>query len=116
MVNHYGQMAMDHWRAHRPHAFRLLADPSAYFQSLGEEVQAAITSLRDDLLVPVADQQLTDTRREAHQAYATAEEIVLTELVWLREEPAPSDPDPMLDQHYRILLEVNTAIGSSPIE
>ena len=115
-MNHYGQLAMEHWRAHRPHAFQALPDPSGYFEGLGEEVQAAITSLRDDLMIRTPTRSMIDTDRRAHQAHAMAEEIVLTELVWRPEEPTPSVPDPILDQHYRMLDLVSGALESMPTD
>jgi hypothetical protein len=115
-VNHYGQLAMEHWRAHRQGAFRALPDPNGYFEDLGEEVQAAITSLRNDLIMRTPTRSMIDTDRRARQAHSMAEEIVLTELVWRPEEPTPSVPDPILDQHYRMLDLVNGARESMPTE
>lgn len=116
MVNHYGQLAMEHWRAHRPDALASLTDPSTYFQRLGEDIQAAITSLRDELLVQVGNTTMADIHWRARRAQATAEEVVLAELLWRPAEPAASEPDLLLDEHYRRLERANAAIGSPSIE
>lgn len=114
MVNHYGQLAAEHWRAHRPHAYRALPEPERFFQALGEQVQAAITSLRGDLLARTPDLALPELRTRAAQAMAQAEEIVLAELVWVAAEPTPSEPDPVLDRYYQALEVANTAITADP--
>jgi hypothetical protein len=116
VVNHYGQLAMEHWRAHRPDAFAALTNPNTYFQRLGEEIQAAITSLRDDLLSQVGNSTMADIGPRARQAQVTAEEVVLAELLWRPAEPAPSQPDSLLDEHYRLLERMNAAISSTSIE
>lgn len=114
MVNHYAQLAMEHWRLHLPNAYRALPDPDAFFQELGEQVQAAITSLRDDLLAATPNLPLPKLRTRAAQALVQAEEIVLAELVWRAEEPTPSEPDPVLDRYYQALALANTAILAEP--
>ena len=113
-VNHYGRMAMEHTRRHLPRAFSAIADPIRHFADLGEEVQAAVTSARDKILGRQrTDETIAEFRDRSHQAMRTAEEIVLTELVWLPPEPTTEQPDPDegLAGHYRRLEEIGETLS-----
>ena len=51
-MNHYGQLALDHSRNHRPVAYSQIPDPDEFFAEAGEEIAAAITESRDQILGP----------------------------------------------------------------
>lgn len=111
-VNHYGRMAMEHTRAHRPRSFSSIEDPIRHFTNLGEQVQSAITTARDEILGPQrASETIDEFRARSHQALRTAEEIVLAELVWLPPEPTTHalEADETLRDHYRRLEEIAEA-------
>lgn len=49
-MNRYGRMAYDHASQHQPKSFASMADPTAHFARVGEEVENRITTLRDQIL------------------------------------------------------------------
>lgn len=94
-MNHYGRLVHDHWRRHRPAALRQITDPEAHFSSLGEAVQTAVTSLRDDMLGPPRAANLEDFRIRSYQALRQAEELVLHDLLAeATAEHTETDTDP----------------------
>lgn len=111
-MNHYGRMAMEYTRTHRPRAFSSIADPARHFGELGEQIQAAVTAARDEILGRQrTGESIEEFRTRAHQTLRTAEEIVLTDLVWLPPEPTAEtqEPDAALDSYYRRLDEIAEA-------
>lgn len=111
-MNHYGQQAMAHWRRHRPTELATVEDPTTFFADLGRSVQAAVTSMRDEILAKQpATTDPVEVRRRAREATAIAEETVLADLVLLPAEPTTSPPDPILEDHYRRLAEANHALA-----
>lgn len=108
-MNRYGAMALTHWRRWTPTRFALIEDPDSFFTRLGQDVADQITSTEESLLAS-ADLTGLDAMARAGRLTAIrrqAEEIVLTEMVWLEPEPGTDpmdetfqtlpDPDP-LDQ------------------
>lgn len=116
-MNHYGELAREYWRQHRPQAFSTLENPTEYFSDLGEQVQAAVTELRDRLLgPPPPNESILHYARRGRQALATAEEVILADLVWLNPEPEPAgedEDDPMLDTYYRAFREMAGATAQA---
>lgn len=109
-VNQYGRMAMDHCRTQRPRAFAEIQDRIGHFTALGEQIQAAVTAARDEILGSRMPQEsLDDYRSRSLQAIRVAEETVLADLVWLPAEPTetPVEPDQLLSDHYRRLQEID---------
>ncbi len=106
-MNHYGHMAQDYSRRHRPQAYAAIAEPTAHFTDLGELVQAAVTDFRDELLGPThPNESPLHYQQRSFQALRTAEEVILSDLVWLPPEPEPEEePDPQLEAYYRGLQE-----------
>lgn len=51
-MNHYGQLALDHSRRHRPRAYSETQDPIRFYGEAGEAIQAEVTRLRDEILGP----------------------------------------------------------------
>ena len=110
-MNHYGRLAMAHWQQHRPMAMATIEDPTEFFTDLGDQVQGAITSLRDALLAqrPAMTDQV-GVQHRGSEALTTAEEVVLADLVLLPAEPEAMDPDPALDAYYARLATANRAL------
>lgn len=85
-MNNYGQMVLDHYRQHRPIQLARIIDPIRYFTTVGEEIQVAVTDLRDQILGPSRPgENPEDYRHRAYQALRQAEELVLHEIL----TPAP---------------------------
>jgi hypothetical protein len=92
-MNLWGQEAMEHWQLHRPASLAALADPTSYFEQLGEEASERYTTLRDTLLEGTNPNDGTTTwdqfRDQVAQADQTAREIVEREMIFLA--PSPED-------------------------
>lgn len=115
-MNHYGQLALDHSRNHRPVAYSQIPDPDEFFAEAGEEIAAAITETRDQILGPPrAGEDLESYRRRGYQALATAEELVLADHFLFQPETTTTaedfDEDPDLADRYRLLDEINRLIN-----
>lgn len=111
-MNHYGRMAMDHSRLNRPLAFSSIIDPIRHYTELGEQVQAAITAAREEILGQRRESEtIGGFRARSQQALRTAKETVLAELVWLPPEPMSEKPelDEALSDHRRRLEEIAEA-------
>ena len=79
-MNNYGQTLFDHYRQHRPAQLARIADPIQHFTRVGEEIQAAVTDLRDQILGPAKPgENLEAYRHRSYQALRQAEELVLHE-------------------------------------
>jgi hypothetical protein len=94
-MNHYGTIAQQHWQKFLPTRYSQIADPAAFFTQLGQEVQAQITDLTEEIVrsTPEQTQYLRNLGRW-NEARTTAEETVLTERVLLPAEPdSPMDED-----------------------
>ncbi len=93
-MNNYGQMVLDHFRQYRPTLIAAIADPTGYFTTVGEEVQAAVTELRDQILgAPRPHENPEDFRHRSYQALRQAEELVFHEIL----TPGP-DPNTTVEE------------------
>jgi hypothetical protein len=104
-LNPYGQQALDHWRTQRPDELAALENPQQYFQTLGEQVQEAVTTRTEQL---VASQPATGflERFQAEQtARLIAEDEVMRAMVFT--EPDHETPNPPTAQ---------TPIDETPID
>lgn len=117
-MNRYGQMALQHTQRHRPGAYSQISDPDAFFTTAGEEIAAAVTAQRDEILGPPRPGESPEAYQlRGYQALATAEELTLTDhhlfgpdSLTTTGEDWTDDPD--LDRHYRYLAEINQAINT----
>lgn len=110
-MNRYAEMARTHTRRHRPEAMATIADPHTHFAELGEQIEAAVTERRDEILGPQRRGETIDEyRRRGYQALRMAEEIVLADLLPLPTEDDDESPetDPSLTGYYRHLDEIAT--------
>ena len=120
-MNRYAETALDHWRRHRPRALAAVADPTAHFTRLGEEVETRVVSLRDQILGSMGPAETPESYRlRSYQARRQAEEIVLGELVWVatepdrQPEPWEDEADPDLVAHYDRLDLVARTLSAEP--
>lgn len=109
-MNRYGRMAYDHASQHQPKSFASMADPTAHFARVGEEVENRITTLRDQILGSLRPSEtLEDFRQRGYQARRQAEEMVLAEMVWTEPEPASRpDDDGVLAYRSRLAMVSRT--------
>ena len=116
-MNRYGQMALDHNRKHRPDAYSQIPDPAGFFAETGEQIAAAVSQLRDEILgPPKAGETPEEYRLRSYQALATAEELTLADHPLLQPDPSEEIEDwsdePDLARHYQDLAEINEAINT----
>ena len=116
-MNTYGRLALDHNRRHRPRAYAQIPNPDRFFETAGEEIQAAVTAARDELLGDQRpDETIEDYRLRSYQALTTAKELVLADhhlfQVEQTEDLIETDEDPDLERHYRHLAEINQTINT----
>lgn len=91
-MNRYGTLAREHWTKNAPSKVAQLENPGEFFESLGEQVADRVATLsreieaqtpaEPDYLAQVG--RLTAIRKQA-------EEIVLTDLVWLAPDQVEYD-------------------------
>ena len=93
-MNFWGRMAMEHWKTHRPVSLAGLADPTRYFEDLGNQASERYVAIRDGLMEGVTPNDGTIGWEEfmdrTAQADQTAREIVEQELIYL--PPGEGDP------------------------
>lgn len=95
-VNHYGQMAWDHWRQHRPEDLATIEDPTRFFSELGEQVAETVLDRTEQLLA--SQEKVTGfVARFAQERTArqTAEDETLRTMVFT--EPTSSTTDDQAD-------------------
>lgn len=117
-MNRYAQIAIDQHRRHRPLEHSLIDDPVRFFTEIGEEIQAEVKNLRDEILGrPRPGESIEDYRLRSYQALATAEELVLADH-WLFQPETETDEtaedDPILDRYYQDLAAINDTIHTAP--
>jgi hypothetical protein len=106
MMNHYGQMAQEHWRRRLPRRYSQIPDPQSFFSTLGDQVSQVIGDLAPELEgdSPPGETYLSRTGRLT-AARRQAEEIVLNDLVLL-------DPEPEMSEETAEDLETNRDRGT----
>jgi hypothetical protein len=115
-MNRYGQMVLNRHREFRPDEFAQIENPTAFFTEVGEEIQAAVSDLRDQILAGQRPwEDLEDYRRRSTQALAEAEEVIMADHHLLtpqanEDEDLTQVDDPILASYYRAL-----ATGAEPI-
>ncbi|MGE3192532.1 MAG: hypothetical protein AB7L91_15300 [Dehalococcoidia bacterium] len=91
-MNNYGQMALSHWEATFPNRVAELSDPTAFFETLGLEIQAQVTNLAS-ILAGSDRQGETFMQKVARLTAARkqAEEVVMAQLAWITDPSLPLD-------------------------
>lgn len=117
-MNRYAQIALEQHRRLRPLEHLLIEDPTRFFTEIGAQMQAEVTSLRDEILGPPRPEEtLEEYRIRGYEALATAEELVLTEHYLFEPETDeatnPGEADPDLDRYFADLAAINRTIHTS---
>jgi hypothetical protein len=120
-MNRYGQIALDQHRRHRPLEHSQIDDPIRFFEEIGEEIQADVTSSRDEILGrPRPGETAEAYRLRSYQALATAGEMVMADHHLFQSETDETDEtvemdesDPILDRYFRDLAEINRVIHTA---
>ena len=104
----YGDLAKRHWTRTDPARVQAMTDPEAFFRELGEQVETQVQEVMLSLAGPdqPGEQYLQKVGR-LNMARLQAEEVVLTDLVWI------SGPDeteePATDWMTQTLREIHEA-------
>ncbi len=110
----YGKMAHDFSRRHRPVALAEIDQPERFFAEAGEQIQAAVTATRDEILGDRrTGESVEEYRRRSHQAVQAAEELVLSDHFLFQPEETgdqPVEDDPALAADRRMQAMVNEAL------
>lgn len=89
-MNHYGMLAMRHWQRYAPSTVAAIQDPTEFFTSLGNQVEAQVIELAKNTAaaepLPVVYPETVGRRRMAR---VQAEEVVLMQLVWIEQPELP---------------------------
>jgi hypothetical protein len=95
-MNKYGALAMKHWIHTDPDRVEAIPDREAFFAELGEQVETQIQAMA--LALEGRDlpgEQYLEKVGRLNMARLSAEEAVLSELVWIsppQEETSPTTP------------------------
>ena len=93
-MNSYGRRAQRHWKNTDPDRYEAIEDPETFFGQLGEQADLQVQEMAASLAGP--DQPGEEYQQKVgrlNMARLQAEEVVLTDLVWIcgpdeTEEPA----------------------------
>ena len=86
-MNNYGRQAQQHWTRVAPGRVRELEDAEAFFTDLGEQVEQQIANMWPAIAGPdVPGESVLEKTGRLNAARRQAEEIALSELVWLPQE------------------------------
>jgi hypothetical protein len=92
-MNRYATLARQHWETHGPSRVAALPDPTRFFSELGAEVEAQVSDLTARLAMMTAGDCTTESYLEKvarlQTARRTAEEVVMAELVWIKDPELP---------------------------
>ena len=114
-MNRYAQIALEQHRRHRPLEHSMIDDPTRFFTEIGEEIQATVTSQRDEILGPPRPNEAAEAYRlRSYRALAAAEELVLADHHLLQPEATEQDEaDPITTGYFRDLALINETIHTS---
>lgn len=95
-MNRYGTIAKNHWDRHAPSRVAALPHAGRFFTVLGAEVQAQIDDLAMGLAAmtttePCSAESYLEKVARLQTARRTAEEVVMAELVWIKDPELPLD-------------------------
>ncbi len=96
LMNRYATMARQHWERYAPSRVAALPDPTRFFSELGTEVEGQVSDLTERLAMMTAGdcsaESYLETVARLQTARRTAEEVVMAELVWIK-DPELSLPE-----------------------
>lgn len=118
-MNRYAQIALDQHRRHRPLEHSLIGDPTRFFTEIGTQIQAEVTSLRDEILGPPRTGETPeDYRLRSYQALTAAQETILADHHLFQpeteESAEPDGTDPDLERYFHDLAAINRTIHTVP--
>lgn len=93
-MNRYATVARQHWERYAPSRVAALPDPARFFSDLGAQVEAQVADLAARLAStrqPCSTESYWDKVARLQTARATAEEVVMAELVWIKDPELPLD-------------------------
>jgi hypothetical protein len=91
-MNHYGVIAQRHWESYAPSRAAALPDRTRFFTDLGLQVQAQVDALMASLAgLDCTEKTYLEKVAQLQTARSTAEEIVMAELVWIKDPELPLD-------------------------
>jgi len=116
-MNHYGRLAMEHHRTHRPTEFASITDPVEFFGRVGEEIQELVTVRRDEILGSIREGEDLETYRlRSYQALRTAEELTLRDHYLFQpigDSDNDTDSDPAMARYLEELDRINRQFRDS---
>jgi hypothetical protein len=91
-MNHYGDIAREHWARWLPQQYAAIEDPDSFFSDLGSRASERIAELASEFAGdgPPGEGYLERVGRLG-QARRQAEEIVLHEMILLEPEPGADE-------------------------
>ncbi len=105
-MNNYGQWAMKHWVTWLPTRYATIEDPQTFFSNLGEQVANQIADLADQLAGPdPSDEDYMGKVGRLNMARLQAQEVVLSQEVYLPPEPGTEEIDPDEEEWNRVERE-----------
>lgn len=91
-MNPYGARARNHWQKWLPQRFGQIRDPETFFTMLGEEAEARVEELSQDLAgSDPPGESFEEKLGRLNMAHLNAESEVLKEMVLLEPEPEAED-------------------------
>lgn len=107
-MNKYAKLAMDHWTRTDSARVQAMADPETFFRDLGEQAETQVQQLAQQLAGQdqPGEQYLQKVGR-LNMARMQAEEVVLTDLVWIS---GPQEAEqPATDWVTQTMREIHAA-------
>lgn len=104
LVNHYGRTAQNHWAQHAPQQLQAIEEPERFFTEMGEEIATQISELTAHLeTIPSLSVETAGSLGDNGGSYVDqvaskmtarriAEEVVMNQMVWIR-DPSLSLPE-----------------------
>lgn len=95
-MNKYAEMARKHWTEVAPQRVAQMEDPQSYFLTLGQEVETQVNQIAESLEgSDLPGEGYLEKVGRLNSARMRAEEIVLSDLVWIDpEEPEEGSETP----------------------
>lgn len=91
-MNHYGQLARDHWMEWLPERFAAIENPETFFTGLGQQIHSQIDTLYQATLTTMpADLPAEEIDGWKNMARQMATDQILTELAYLAPETDEED-------------------------
>jgi len=109
-MNSYGRRAQSHWKITDPDRYEAIRDPETFFGQLGEQAELQVQEMAASLAGPdqPGEEYLQKVGR-LNMARLQAEEVVLTDLVWI--SPPQQADEPATDWFTQTMREMHQALN-----